>query len=68
MKKTILTLAITLLSFLSGNLYAMQVFVKIIPSGKMITLELETSDGVENIKQQIQEREGLLPENQDFLR
>ena len=66
MKKTILTLAITLLSILSGNLYAMQVFVKIIPSGKMITLELETSDGVENIKQQIQEREGLLPENQSI--
>jgi len=44
----------------------MQVFVKIIPSGKMITLELETSDGVENIKQQIQEREGLLPVNQSI--
>jgi hypothetical protein len=66
MRKIILTLAITLLSILSGNLYAMQVFVKIIPSGKMITLELETSDGVENIKQQIQEREGLLPENQSI--
>ena len=66
MKKTILTLAITLLSILSGNLYAMQVFVKIIPSGKMITLELESSDDVENIKQQIQVIEGLLPENQSL--
>jgi hypothetical protein len=66
MKKTVLTLAITLLSILSGNFYAMQVFVKIIPSGKMITLELATSDGVENIKQQIQDKEGLLPETQSI--
>jgi riboflavin synthase len=66
MKKTVITLAITLLSFLSGNLYAMQVFVKNISTGKMITLELETSDGVENIKQQIQVIEGILPENQSI--
>ena len=66
MKKTILTLAITLLSILSGNLYAqgMQVFVKIIPSSKIITLDVESSNAIENVKQQIQDKEGFSPLNQ----
>ena len=66
MKKIFLTLAITLLSILSGNLHAMQIFVKNISTGKMITLELESSDDVENIKQQIQVIEGILPETQSL--
>ena len=67
MKKTILTLAIILLSFLSGNLHAMQVFVKNISTGKMITLELETSDLVENLKQKIQEMEGIPTQSQNLF-
>ena len=66
MKKTILTLAITLLSILSGNLYAqgMQIFVKIIPSSKMITLDVDSDKSIENIKQIIQSKEGIPPLNQ----
>jgi hypothetical protein len=67
MKKTVITLAITLLGFLSGNLLAMQVFVKNISTGKMITLELETSDLVENLKQKIQEMEGIPTQSQNLF-
>jgi hypothetical protein len=67
MKKTILTLAITLLSILSGNLYAahtMQIFVKIIPSSKIITLDVDYSDGIYAVKQKIEDKEGFPSLNQ----
>jgi large subunit ribosomal protein L40e len=41
----------------------MQIFVKIL-KGKTITLDVETTDKIVYVKQQIQEKEGTHPEQQ----
>jgi ubiquitin len=38
----------------------MQMFVKIL-TGKQITLEIKSTDGIENVKTKIQNKEGILP-------
>ena len=38
----------------------MQIFAKLYPSGKTIVLEVQADDTISKVKQQIQEKEGIL--------